>query len=889
VRTISRIALLFLAPAAWCQPNDAPISSLANEILSTSNPEARSIFLASHKDAITPPLVKAMNDLAGQTYDRRQYPKALEMYKTTCEVATGIADRAGQATCLYGSGLAEARLSHSEEALALHRRAVELYQAVSNPNGSASAWNAIGVILHRRGELQESLKAYTHALEDAERSGNDIAMAQTNTNLGNVYKDLGNLRAAIQSLQRALEVTRKHQMDQQSAWILNNLGNAYHSQNDSELALSYHLESFGIKEKQKGADPADLASSVMNIGLDYETLGNYPKASASYDRALELADKAKSAVLHAHLLYNYGELLRIEGKLGPAKEKLTAALEECEKIKDPSTAAQSRVSLGEIAVDQGRYAEALDLGRLSLEYARKAGEIPAIEHAGEMVGAALHSLGRDQEAQAAFEEVIRITEELRELVPGDQRSAANFMSNHTSVYLRMAELEIGRDHLEEALAWVERSKARALFDVLSTGRSDITKTMSDDERREEEQRRRDVKRLNEQLLQESRRETPDKRRLSDLATRLEKARIQQRSFEIALYAAHPKLQVQRVAFAPASAHEMAAALPDPSTALLEYSAIGDNAVFLFVVTRESFKLFKLPVTQKELERDVRRFRAQIATRDLDYRGLALSLHRSLIQPAARVLQGKTTLVIVPDGVLWQLPFQALESAPDRYLLQDRAVFYTPSFSVLREMQKLHDQRKIARPRVLAVEAARVASAEREVDGLRQVYGSEKITMLPAADADEERIKREAPNYNVVHLAAHGVFENRNPMSSYLILAKAGKPESGILDARSMMDLDLKADTVVLSGCETGRGTGDSGEGLIGMTWALFIAGSPTTVASQWKVESDSTSDLMIHFHRNLRLSSKAKALQQAALDVMKKPEYRHPFYWSGFVVMGEGW
>jgi len=242
VRTISRIALLFLAPSAWCQPNVPPISSLANEILSTSNPDARSVLLASHKDAITPPLVKAMNDLSGQTYDRRQYPKALAMYRTTCEVAMGIGDRAGQATCLYGSGLAEARLSHPEEALALHRRAVELYQAVSDPNGSASVWNAIGVILHRRGELQESLQAYTHALADAERSGNDIAMAQTNTNLGNVYKDQGNLRAAIQSLQRALEVTRKHQMDQQSAWILNNLGNAYHSQNDSELALSTPTE-----------------------------------------------------------------------------------------------------------------------------------------------------------------------------------------------------------------------------------------------------------------------------------------------------------------------------------------------------------------------------------------------------------------------------------------------------------------------------------------------------------------------------------------------------------------------------------------------------------------------------------------------------------------------
>ena len=238
--------------------------------------------------------------------------------------------------------------------------------------------------------------------------------------------------------------------------------------------------------------------------------------------------------------------------------------------------------------------------------------------------------------------------------------------------------------------------------------------------------------------------------------------------------------------------------------------------------------------------------------------------------------------------MW-LPFQALESSPGRYLLEDRAIFYTPSFSVLHEMQKLHEVRKLAQPRLLAVEAAQLPSAEREIDGLRQVYGPEKIKVFNAAHADADRIKREAPNYQVLHVAAHGVFENRNPMNSYLVLAKAGKPEAGVLEARTMMDLDLRADMVVLSGCETGRGDGGSGEGLMGMSWALFIAGSPTTVASQWKVESDSTSELMVDFHRNLHRVTKAKALQQAALEVMKKPEYRHPFYWSGFVLMGEGW
>jgi CHAT domain-containing protein len=109
-------------------------------------------------------------------------------------------------------------------------------------------------------------------------------------------------------------------------------------------------------------------------------------------------------------------------------------------------------------------------------------------------------------------------------------------------------------------------------------------------------------------------------------------------------------------------------------------------------------------------------------------------------------------------------------------------------------------------------------------------------------------------------------------------------------------VDLHADMVVLAACETARGRVGAGEGMIGMSWAFFVAGSPTTVASQWKVESASTTELMLAFHRNLKSHldakgtqlSKARALQLASLKLLRSPEYRHPFYWAGFVLVGDG-
>ncbi len=102
---------------------------------------------------------------------------------------------------------------------------------------------------------------------------------------------------------------------------------------------------------------------------------------------------------------------------------------------------------------------------------------------------------------------------------------------------------------------------------------------------------------------------------------------------------------------------------------------------------------------------------------------------------------------------------------------------------------------------------------------------------------------------------------------------------------------LNADLVILSACDTARGKISGGEGVIGMSWAAFIAGAPSIVASQWKVESSSTTELMLEFHRQLlskKHPSKTEALRQASLKLMKSKGYSHPSYWAGFIVVGDG-
>jgi CHAT domain-containing protein len=117
-------------------------------------------------------------------------------------------------------------------------------------------------------------------------------------------------------------------------------------------------------------------------------------------------------------------------------------------------------------------------------------------------------------------------------------------------------------------------------------------------------------------------------------------------------------------------------------------------------------------------------------------------------------------------------------------------------------------------------------------------------------------------------------------------------ENGLLEARSMLDLDLRAGVAALSACETARGATSQGEGMVGMSWALLVAGAASTVASEWRVDSGATERYMVAFHRTLAaqpdLTQKAQALRTAALDLLRSTEYRHPFYWGAFVLIGNG-
>ena len=224
-----------------------------------------------------------------------------------------------------------------------------------------------------------------------------------------------------------------------------------------------------------------------------------------------------------------------------------------------------------------------------------------------------------------------------------------------------------------------------------------------------------------------------------------------------------------------------------------------------------------------LKQQVERFRRQLAQRDMDYRKAASDLYRCLVAPAAANLRGKTDLIVSPDGPLWELPFQALIER-DRHLAEQYAISYVPSMTALREMRKLRDRTGTVK-RLLAMgnpESADLRTSENEVRTVEKLYPGESRIYL-GAQASERQFKSEAGNYAILHLATHGFLDSANPMYSYVSLSRT-PTEDGHLEATEIVELQLKADLVVLSACETARGRAAAGEGIIGLSWAFFLAG-----------------------------------------------------------------
>jgi CHAT domain-containing protein len=331
---------------------------------------------------------------------------------------------------------------------------------------------------------------------------------------------------------------------------------------------------------------------------------------------------------------------------------------------------------------------------------------------------------------------------------------------------------------------------------------------------------------------------------------------------------------------------------------------------------------------------------------------AARLSQMLVGPVAEQL-GQKRLVIVPDASLQYLPFAALpdpvlskQAAKSMQpLIVQHEIVSLPSISMVMTLRKEIAGRKPA-PKELAVLAdpvfysddervkrnpgqknsnqqkassvedadltalvervARETRARRDGDRLARLKGTRKeaegiLALVPpdkaklALDFDASRAlasRGELSQYRYVHFATHGLLDSGHPELSAIVLSlvdENGKPQDGYLRAHEIYNLNLPADMVVLSGCQTGLGKKVRGEGLVGLARGFMYAGAARVVMSLWSVDDEATAKLMVIFYRGMIKEGRrpAEALRAAQIEMLKQPHWQAPNYWAAFVLQGD--
>jgi CHAT domain-containing protein/tetratricopeptide (TPR) repeat protein len=864
-------------------------------------------------------IARALNTIGETELQRGDSMRALENFQKSLEASKALENNAGIARILRNIGEVYIRQGDYAQALEYTQKSLAIFEAEGNKSWIAGILNSIGIIHSSQGDYEQALEYFRKSLAVNDVIGEKGLIASVLINIGEVNRKQGDYAQALERNQKALSIFESIGYKVGIAGALDNIGAVHNLQGNYAQAVEYYQKSLAMRESL--GNRAGIARSLGNIGAAYGSQGDHARALEYFQKSLAAGEPFGDKTDTANTLGNIGETYSDRADYAQALAYYQKSLAMRESTGDKNGIANSLFRIGGVYEKQGRHSLALDFNERATVLARQIGAADILRRALFNSGVVYRALNQVAKARQAFVEAIATIETLRAQIAGGEQERQRYFETKVSPYHAMVDLLIAEGHPAEALTFAERAKARVLLDVLQSGRVDGAKAMTGEEQEQERKLNSQLVSLNTQIYRETGRPQPDQARLTELNAQLQKARLDFEAFQINIYAAHPELKARRGETRPLRPEEAAALLPDAKSALLEY-VVADDKTYLFVITKAAGKTeavvraYTAPIKRAELTSQIETFRRQLAGRDLGFRASAAKLYELLLKPAQAQLAGKKNLVIVPDDKLWEAPFQALLTGSHRFLMEEAALAYAPSLAVLREMTRRRSRNSdaasedllaLGNPAIgqetvgLATMTLRggkldpLPEAEQEVKALGQLYSAERSKVYIGAEASEDRVKAEAGQARILHFATHGTLNNASPMYSYLALAQGDKNEDGLLEAWELMQMDLHADLAVLSACETARGRYGAGEGMIGLTWALFVAGVPSTVVSQWKVESASTRDLMLNFHRQLRAPAaakakvtKAEALRQAALKVMKNPGTSHPFYWAGFVLVGDG-
>lgn len=759
--------------------------------------------------------------------------------------------------------------------------------------------------------------------QDAEKSGQPGETGETPSPGQDPTRNGGrNLADARSYLNKSLAVYRDafEVNDPIFAAIYDNIGILSALEGDYEKALELLRKAFALRIELYGDESAETGESCHHIGVCLRMMKDYKNAQYYLRQALTIKNTYPSENLladRADILFQLGKIECEFNNPEKALDFYQSALTEiapgfndASHHKNPGLdRTASRETLLKILTAKGE--------ALKIRYLRDTSRIKDL-----------------RAAYASFQLAVTLADDIRRGFKSESYKIF-FVEKSQEIYdeaiqtaLMLTNAVGDREFNRDAFILSERGKASVLAETLAESRArrfaGIPALILEKERKyKEELDFYDTLLEKEYRIGSSDPET--KNRIKNLETRYYTLKTEYNRFIADFEKQYPRYYELKFDTAPITLPELQHALPSDA-AILEYF-VGRDFFTVFVVTSQRVEAVSLPILE-DFNATVEKFFLSIKKIEVEtFLNYSHSLYQNLIAPVKDLLRDKRRLIIIPHSGLYYVPFEALSrKKPSSQKFQD-ADFLIKHFTIsyhysarLWRQAIMNNNENPARDlsfigfapvfadkddpappqspplREIVVEGKHfpaLPGAEQELQAIMELFTAKnkKARSHLHDDASEMRFKSPATKeFSLIHVATHSITEKNNPKLSGLLFAPSQSKDSaedGILYSGETYNLDLDAELIVLSSCETGIGKLYRGEGMIGLNRGFLYSGVKNTVFSLWQVEDKTTCRLMTEFYRAI-LDGKSfpAALRLAKLEMLRDPFTAFPRYWSGFLLVG---
>ncbi|MGB0523782.1 MAG: CHAT domain-containing protein [Flammeovirgaceae bacterium] len=902
------------------------------------------IGFAQNESAIS--LANRYTQKADSLFDNADYQQSTDFYQKASTIYKEAQRWEGYSHCQNKLAENLARLGNFDEAFDLVNQTLKLIEEKIGKGNieEAGAYNALGLIQLNKGRDDLALDNFNKSLELFRKLKGDQSLetAQCYTYLGLVHWDSDNTELALDFYRKALSIRKKKLGAQHPvvASSMNDIGLIYAGQEEEmETALKYFLDALLTYEEVYGDNHPKVANSYINLANIYREQRKYNVALTNYQKALDIWENVYGA---SHP--NEGFVFNSMGRVYADQKNWDLALQQHEKAlailqknygeKHPKIATTYNL-IGAAYGRQFAYKKALESYQkavianvpkfsdtdyysvpdlkeyynptlLLLTLQRKAQAFEAL-HFGKTL--------RFRDLKAALQE-LELCDELIAKIRQTRSSkkdkialgviAAEIYEEAIRICLTMSEVTLNEKHyLRKAFEFAEKSKAAVLLAAISDTEAKQFANIPNELLEQEKELKSEISSYEQKAAEAANAEEEETYRV-----KLFEFNQQYAKFIQGLESKFPDYFNLKYNVKTATVADVQAALDDETALISYFIAEKDKRLYTFMITKNKFI-----VSNNEKDETFEKYQIGLQNSiihlvDPIFLETARGLYEQLFPKKIPAHVHK--LMVIPDGSLGMIPFEVLltrdveEETPAQdwpYLIKKYAVNYNFSSTLYVQAQEKQAKKEggifLCGPVTFTSSEDQTRSflsdlpgTEQEINSISAIFQNKKLpTKSYLRDQAQESLIKSGSlkGYKYLHFPTHGLVDQDRPELSKIFLASPTDQEDGSLHAGEIYNLEIDADLVCLSACQTGLGKITKGEGIIGLSRALVYAGANNLIVSYWTVSDASTAQLMTQFYKELTSNTEdnyTESLQKAKLKLIQSDSYAQPYYWAPFVLIG---